>query len=161
MSIESIIHPLEKLITLHQSLYDLSLKKTAFLKEGSINALQQILVKERKIAHTVETTENVRYKAVKEWMETHGSKKEGTVSELLDIVSNEEESMKLATLSTLLTEEIRKLKHNEQLNQALLEQSLQFVQVSLDLMNPSLKNINYGTQAETYSNKRSVFDSRA
>jgi len=106
-------------------------------------------------------TEKTRQKAVKEWLEIKGLDKAGTVSELLEAVSDEKEREKLAKTSTLLTEGITKLKHNEQLNQSLLEQSLQFVQVSLDLMNPSLKNMNYGKQPDSYTTKRSVFDSKA
>lgn len=161
MSIETIIHPLEKLIVLHQTLNELSLQKTTFLKEGSIVEFQQILVKERKAVQSVETTEKERHHAVKEWMKKQGGEGEGTVTELLHIINNQVEREKLAELSTSLTGEIADLKQNEQLNQALLEQSLQFVQVSLDLMNPTLKNMNYGRQSETYSNKRSVFDSKA
>jgi|SRR5699024_4930183 len=161
MSIESIFRPLEKLLALHQSLYELSLQKTTLIKEGLIDELQQILVKERKIAQSVESTEKIRHKAVIEWMESQETRKDGTITELLNLVSSKNDRDKLAHLSTHLTEEITKLKHNEQLNQALLEQSLQFVKVSLDLMNPSLKNMNYGKQSESYSNKRSMFDSKA
>lgn len=161
MSIENIFSPLEKLISLHQTLNELSLQKTSVLKKGSIDELRQILIKERKVIQSVDSTEKMRHKAVNEWMKIGSEEKEGTVTELLKLFPNQTDREKLANFSTLLTEEITQLKQNEQLNHALLEQSLQYVQVSLDLMNPTLNNMNYGQHSRTYSDNRSSFDSRA
>lgn len=161
MSMEIIFRSLEKLVELHQSLYQYSLQKTIALKEGSIDELQQILIKERKITQAVELAEQTRHKEVRKWLDENDSAGDGTVTEMLKVIGNESDREILAHLSTKLTEEITKLKHNAQLNHALLEQSLQFVQLSLDVMNPTLKNKNYGKQSATYSNNRSVFDSKA
>lgn len=161
MSIEMILQPLEKLTSLHKSLNNLSLQKTTCLKKGSIDEFQQILMKERKIVQAAETTEKTRVKAVKDWLNMRGIDKEGTVTEVLNTVPDAADQEKLAALSATLTEEITKLKQNEQLNQALLKQSLQFVKMSLDLMDPTLNNMNYGKQSESLSNRRSVFDSKA
>lgn len=161
MSVEIIFRSLEKLVELHQELHQLSLQKTTFLKKDAMEDLQHILVKERKVAQAVERTEQIRRKAVDEWMDNQQIDGDGTVSEMLENITDEADREMLARLSTELTEEITSLKRNEQLNHDLLQQSLQFVQLSLDLLDPSLKNMNYGKQAATYSNNRSVFDTKA
>ena len=60
-----------------------------------------------------------------------------------------------------LTEALIALKQQEQLNIALIQQSMQFVQLSLDLLSPSLTNMNYGKEQKDQPINRSVFDSKA
>ena len=60
-----------------------------------------------------------------------------------------------------LTKAITQLKQQEQLNQALIQQSMQFVQLSLDILNPTIQTMNYGKNREDAGSKRSVFDSKA
>lgn len=161
MSMEAIFGALEKLVELHRSLHHLSFKKTTLLKEDAIEDLQNLLAQERKITQRVERTEKSRLRAVCDWLEATHLEDVGTISEMLQHMTDESDRQRLAHLSTVLTEVMTELKRNEDLNQALLQQSLQFVKLSLDVMAPTLKNMNYGNQTAAFSNNRPLFDSKA
>ncbi|WP_163970551.1 flagellar protein FlgN [Oceanobacillus halotolerans] len=164
MSIQVILQAIEKLTNIHISLLEVSKEKTASIKEGKIDQLQTILVKERKDAQILEQTEAKRLQLVDQWFQEKGIHAEATISTMLDYILDETEKQQLVDATTALTNMITKLKQQEQLNQALIQQSMQFVEISLDMLNPSLKRMNYGAKRQTTvpsSESRSVFDSKA
>ncbi|GGA67165.1 flagellar protein FlgN [Ornithinibacillus halotolerans] len=161
MSVQSIIETLNKLISIHRQLLDLSIQKTEIVKEGQIEKLQSVLVKERKLVQQLEKEETVRHEEVKNWFAQQGlSNDEATMTNLLNHIENEIEKIELEEHAVQLTDLIVKLKQQEQLNLALIHQSMQFVQLSIDLLSPSLKNLNYGDKQQPTVN-RSLFDSKA
>ncbi|WP_164668080.1 flagellar protein FlgN [Virgibacillus doumboii] len=163
MSVQPIKKSLEKLNFLHESLLDISKEKTAIVKEGSVDKLQSLLVKERKHVQALEQAEVKRQKEVEEWSAQNNiSLENATITGILEAISDEQTKDELETAAIDLTNTITKLKQQEQLNQALIQQSRQFVELSLDMMKPSIRNMNYGGK-ETASNssERSVFDSKA
>lgn len=163
MSVETIIQSMESLRRIHEELLNISQQKTVIVKAGSIEKLQSILVKERKYIRVLEQTEANRKSIVDEWLLERQLPLDGaTITGMLEIIQDESESNMLEKATIALTEVITKLKQQEQLNQALINQSMQFVQLSLDTMNPSIKNMNYGnTEKESDATGRSAFDSKA
>jgi flagellar biosynthesis/type III secretory pathway chaperone len=162
VSVQSIIEKLDNLTKIHHQLIVLSEEKTAVVKKGNVEQLQTILVKERKIIRQLEQAEENRQKEVVAWFLTHGlSPEDATVTNLLNQLNDDSEKEKLEDSAVQLTESIVKLKQQEQLNIALIQQSMQFVQLSIDLMSPSLKNMNYGKDNNQPTMNRSVFDSKA
>ncbi|UJL45345.1 flagellar protein FlgN [Virgibacillus sp. NKC19-16] len=163
MSINQIIKTLENLVAIHEDLVSLSREKTKVVKEGSVEKLQSLLVKERKQIRTFEKVEKTRQEAVEAWFfENELPLTDTTITHMLEIISDEDEKQELTAVTTKLTELITTLKQQEQLNESLLNQSMKFVQLSLDMMNPSIKNMNYGnSKQESVTMKRSVFDSKA
>ncbi|OZU88801.1 flagellar protein FlgN [Virgibacillus indicus] len=164
MSVQTIIKSLEKLVNLHMELLEISLEKTKIVKDGSIDNLQAVLLKERKTVRAVEQAEAKRQTEVEEWFARKRLPTgDATITNMLELVTEEQEKTTLGKITIKLTETITKLKQQEQLNHALINQSMQFVQLSLDMMNPSIKNMNYGNKkgSEPETNKRSVFDSKA
>ncbi|WP_188454139.1 flagellar protein FlgN [Virgibacillus oceani] len=162
MSVQPIIQSLEKLVTLHESLLNVSQQKTQVMKEGSVEKLQPLLIKERKHVQALEQAEAKRQQDVDKWFaEQQISNEHATITAMLEVLANENERDELEKITVSLTEVITKLKGQEQLNQALINQSMQFVQLSLDMLNPSIKNMNYGKKEDTDTIKRSVFDSKA
>src|SRR5699024_1002454 len=134
-------------------------QKTEVVKEGSVEQLQMILVKERKYIQVLEQAEAERKKEV-ENLQQGLPLNNATITEILDHIPNNEEKKELENQTVALTEMITSIKHQEQLNQALIQQSMQIVQLPLDMMNPSIKNMNYGNKQETSTDKRSVLDSK-
>ncbi|MBS3681734.1 flagellar protein FlgN [Ornithinibacillus massiliensis] len=162
MSVQAIIEKLEKLIVTHEQLLDLSKEKTAIVKEGNVENLQTVLIKERKILQQITQLEESRQKEVEDWFANHRlTNEEATVTNLVNQLSNNEERKAIEESAVRLTETIVNLKQQEQLNMALIQQSMQFVQLSIDLLSPSLKNLNYGKEQEQSQINRSVFDSKA
>ncbi len=85
---------------------------------------------------------------------------EMTITNMLNMLSNNDDQKALLAVTTELTESITKLKRLEQLNRELLEQSMQFVQMSLNMLNPTIDHMNYGDKKQT-ERKHSMFDSKA
>lgn len=157
-----IIKSLENLVAVHEELLLISEQKTVIIKEGSIEKLQKVIVKERKLTRQVEQAEKERSSLVEAWYVANNLPlEEATVTDMLEKTTDKIETAALEEVTIKLTKAITNLKANEQLNMALINQSMQFVQVSLDLLSPSLKNLNYGDQSEGEEPGRSVFDSKA
>src|SRR5699024_8580133 len=88
--------------------------------------------------------------------------KEKTVTNLLPYIEDGVEKEQLVQLITPLIETITALKANEDLNSQLLEQSMQFIQLSLSMMDPTTQKVSYGEKSQQAQRvDRSVFDSKA
>lgn len=162
MSTQHIINILKNLVKAQKGLLETSIQKTEEIKAGQVDQLQATLIKERKALHNIEQIESKRIEAVNQWFVEYSLPLEqATITEMLENLTNEHDKNELEIVATDLTETILKLKQQEQLNQALIQQSMQFVQLSLDLLNPSITNMNYSGKKETSQIKRSMFDSQA
>lgn len=165
MSTSQIINMLQKLLSLHQSLLTLSKEKTEALKNGGMEELQAILVKERKHVQAIGKLEQEREILVTEWFKQAGiTESEATVTVMLDVLQEPNEKQQLQEIFDKFVMVLMDLKKQEQLNHQLTHQSLQFVELSLDMIQPSMKNMNYGkpnTDSVDTAQKRSVFDSKA
>ncbi|WP_079527221.1 flagellar protein FlgN [Halobacillus hunanensis] len=161
MTIDSIIEQMGRLQQLHESLLALSTRKTEILKSNDTEALQDILVQERKHVQGINTVEKQRMARAAAWAESAGFAGEApTVSEMLEAVEGQERvRLKEAYDAFILV--LADLKQQEVLNAELTKQSLQFITMSLDMLQPSLTNMNYGTSSQGGEQKRSVFDSKA
>jgi flagellar biosynthesis/type III secretory pathway chaperone len=91
----------------------------------------------------------------------------GEEERTLTVCLSQTEGTERAMLEKLrddLTAVISELKNINQLNQQLTEQSLQFVNVMLDMLMPQPPEMNYGAPnkaAAPYEGRRSLFDSKA
>ncbi|WP_226580615.1 flagellar protein FlgN [Halobacillus litoralis] len=164
MTITGIINPLSQLKQLHDSLLTLSKRKTEALKKNETTEMQQVLTQERKHIQAIQKIENQRMTAVEEWFNGKGIRKEQwTISVLIDALEGEEKR-ELQTVYEGLVLVLADLKQQESLNAELIQQSMQFINLSLNMLQPSLQTMNYGSQETRGSEetpKRSLFDSKA
>jgi len=136
--------------------------KTELIKEGTIGKLQAQLTKERKYVRLAEQAETKRMEAVKEWFTAKKLPLDDmSTTKMLINLDNDKDVQDLEQITVELAEIIIKLKQQEQLNQDLINQSMQFVQLSLNMLNPSIQNMNYGKNNSKQTAKLSVFDSKA
>ena len=163
MSVQRLIDILTKLVDMHQNLLELSIEKTEMIKSGSIEQLQTLLAKERKYIQLIEQTEKDRIEESKVWFTNKQLlDEEITITNMLDNLDDEHDKQALTTIAAELTGNIVRLKQQEQLNRDLIEQSMQFVQLSLDMLHPTIQQMNYHpTTIENESVNHSVFDSKA
>ncbi|MGN8647384.1 flagellar protein FlgN [Gracilibacillus sp. HCP3S3_G5_1] len=165
MSVQHIIQHLNKLIELHDSFLHVSKQKTEILKEGNTNALQSLLIKEQKHVQAINQIEKKRIDAVANWATDKNLDPETvTVSTIIEEYTTGADQQQLEEVTLRLAELLMELRRQEDLNKQLTQQSLQFVQLSIDMMQPSIKNMNYGNtqhQSKPSAPKRSVFDSKA
>ncbi|MCP3761236.1 flagellar protein FlgN [Domibacillus sp. A3M-37] len=144
-----IIETLEKQLALHKSLLGLAYAKTEAVKQNKMDELNRIIRDEQKHISAISILEKQR-----------ASQSDGTIMDQLSQLP-EEEQEHAAHLRDGLMSVLLELKRVNDLNAELLDQSLQFVHLQLDLLAPPDAG-NYapeGDQNEPSSGP--VFDSKA
>lgn len=163
MSAANIITALEKLVKLHKSLNNLAQSKTNIIKEGDMDALSQLLMDEQKHIKAIELTENEREREVQSYLLKQGQlQNTATITDVIE-TSSDKEKGQLEGLKAQLLEEAHMLKEHNYLNQQLIYQSLQFVNLTLDMLRPRNQNFNYEKPVQQKHSQAStgMFDSKA
>lgn len=147
MSIEKILETLEKQERMHRSLLELAHKKTDVLKANDMEQLSAILTTEQAHVAAIETLEQQRQQLVTEYFRAKGiqTADKPTVAQLIEAATTEEKPKLAATRERLLTV-VDELKKANSLNQKIVIQSLQFVNFSLDMLQPQR-----ATQSNTFN----------
>lgn len=163
MSAIAIYRSLEKLLTLHQSLNSLARKKRELITENDTDSLSKLLNDEQKHLKAVEQCDRERASAVKDFLANKNMPNESATLTELIALADESERKQLDTVKDKLLLEVKSLREENQLNQQLIYQSLQFVNVSLDMFRPAQQDFNYEKPIPQPSKQgsRSMFDSKA
>lgn len=143
MSTENLISMMEKLLKLHQSLYELSVKKTDIVKKGDMNALNQIIKDEQAHLSAINKFENERQKFTEAFLPGVDNP---SISDCLEVLGGTHKET-LNRLRMELLEVVSQIKDKNELNQQMIYQSLQFVNLSLHLFAPQPEDFNYGPSA--------------
>lgn len=167
MSIEKIVSVLMKLERMHKSLLELAYKKTELVKIGNMEELNHMLKDEHAHIAAIEQLEQQRQSLVTEYLREKGIAHSDslTVADVIEVAEKVEEKEQLEALRNRLILVLDDLRKQNDLNQKLVFQSLQFVNMTLDLLRPRPEQINYssneirGTQQTIY--KKTYFDSQA
>lgn len=166
MSIEAICSTLTKLERMHKSLLELAIKKTEIITVGNIEALDQMLKDEQAHVAAIDKLEQQRQKQVTDYLEAKGlaSTDKATVADVIEAAEHQTEKDTLSAVRNRLLQMINDLKKQNDLNQKLVFQSLQFVNFTLDALQPRPEQINYSGNEVRGTNtvaKKSYFDSQA
>lgn len=158
MSAEALTATMEKLLKLHKSLYELAVKKTDIIKTGDMDGLNQMLKDEQAHIAAISRLENEREKAANSIVPMLESP---TVFDCLNILT-QPDRLKLEAITKELAELVFELKEQNFLNQQLVHHSLQFVNVSMNLLRPQPESMNYGPPANKKSEKMNpgIFNSK-
>lgn len=165
MSITTILSTIDNLEKLHKSLLRLAIDKTALIKSGDMAGLDQMLKDEQAHLAAIVQMDNARQRAVAQYLADQGRSvpAEPTVSDLLE-AAPEADKQRLEEARDRLLHAIHELKWQNDLNQKLTYQSLQFVNLSLDMVRPRPESVNY-SKTEISGNKaskaRTTFDTNA
>jgi flagellar biosynthesis/type III secretory pathway chaperone len=143
MSVESLISIMNKLIKLHKSLYELSVKKTDIVKKGDMDGLNLLLKDEQAHMAAINKVEQERLAMAKGLFPAVGNP---SLQEIADYAYPSEKAQLLQAKDELLSV-ISDIKARNELNQQLIHQSLQFINFSKSLVMPQEKEINYGPPA--------------
>ncbi|KMY51851.1 flagellar protein FlgN [Peribacillus loiseleuriae] len=162
MSIVHITIALEKLIKLHQGLNERAAKKADIIKRSDMDALTALLNEEQKYVKAIEMIERERIAAVGKFLQEGNSEMtKATLTDIIELVDISEKQ-ELERLRAVLMSEATALKEANTLNQQLIYQSLQFVNLSLDMFRPRPQEYNYEKPVQNKQrNAKSVFDSQA
>lgn len=163
MSTKLIIDNMKKLVEVHEQLHDFAKEKTASITKGDISHLKSLIQKEAASVKQLERLENERQRLVHFYIQGKGLVTEsGTLSELLTHIEDDDRE-ELQQMQKNLVELISDLKKVNELNQQLIEDSLRFVNLSLDVLQPEPETGNYGRPDKEKDQPygRSIFDSKA
>lgn len=163
MSAQILIEILQKTLVLHKSLNQLAKQKTEIIKKGDTVTLQSLLKDEKKHIQAIRKFEMERMKVSKDLLfKSNPAIDNPTISDCIGAVNNTEKQ-KLMDIKSELETQIVLLAEQNELNQLMIEQSLQFVNLSLDLLIPDIDTFNYERpgQANYYEDGRSIFNSKA
>ncbi|MGE6257329.1 flagellar protein FlgN [Heyndrickxia sporothermodurans] len=161
MSTAALIDILEKQFKLHEKLYDLSLAKTELIKKGDMEGLQSILKDEQTFVAAIQTMEVKRQEAAKQLLGKE-DESEITLTDCIAAVPGDQKDS-LDALQSNLISIIEKLRAQNELNQMLTHQSLQFVNMTLDMLQPRPEAMNYSRPDQQTAKKPAVslFNSKA
>lgn len=162
MTAATIIKQLDQLIKLHTSLMKLAVEKTEAIKNSDMETIDKLMKDEQQHVKAISQIETARQKEVDRLL--LGSNN----NSLWDLISITEgvEKEKLTTQREQLLRITQELRNQNNINQQLIYQSLQFVNLSLDLMRPQkIDSFNYEKPAGAKNGKqainRGMFDSKA
>ncbi|WP_375090702.1 flagellar protein FlgN [Peribacillus sp. RS7] len=162
MSARNIIESLEKLIKLHKSFNQLAIRKTVILKASDTEAINALLIQEQKHIKAISQTDKEREGAVEEFLTANGSVGQAASIHTITEMTGPAETEILERLKAELSDEVAKLKERNYLNQQLIYQSLQFINVSLDMLRPQNQNLNYGDSVKIpVKSAMGMFDTKA
>jgi len=164
ITIQRVIETIEKLTVLHEQLLSISKQKTDKITESDTEGLVKLLTKERQLVQQIDQVESKRSELVNQLCKERNIETEDiTITRLLENLDNQREKVDLEDEVTKLIEQIVQIRESEQLNNELLQQSMQFVQLNLEMLQPEAQQISYGNNAQQRqhtSRKHSVFDSK-
>lgn len=164
MSATNLTTTLEKLYKLHKSLFDLSVNKTDVIKKGDMGELDRVLKGEQKHLAAINTVEAERQRESSHYLNSRGVAfiEAPTISQCIEHSSPQEQET-LAKWQQKLVDIIGELRVQNELNQKLVYQSLQFVNMNLSMTQPQPEQSTYSRPngEKKAPTSRSIFDSKA
>ena len=141
---QKLIGTMERLLKLHKSLYELAVKKTDIVINGDMDALNQTLKDEQVHLAAMNKLEQQRQQLARVLVPEVD---QPSLSDCLDVVDRKD-WVTLDRLRSELLDVIVEIRQRNDLNQKMIYQSLQFVNLSLNLVAPQPEEFNYGPSTQ-------------
>ncbi len=141
MSIQEVTLKLEQMNEVHCTLLDLAEQKKQVLIHNEINELSLLMKQEAKLVKLITVYEQEWLGATVRFFHDKGLHPSPniTISDLAKMVYHPQEKASLLRAQAELVETIHRLKKVNQFNQELIQQSLAFIDYSLDLVTGSFE----------------------
>lgn len=143
MSIDQIISVLDELIDAHQLFIETGKEKTEVIKRGDMATLEKLINKEDVMTRRVHQLEKKRQDAVYHYLSSNDIIPEDMTLEQLIKMAPLGYKDQLKDRQLKLINEVLSLKDLNDLNRDLIEQSLQFVNLTINLLQPKATLTNY------------------
>lgn len=166
MSVYQIISTLKELNEVHVQLLEIGKEKQqAIIKNDSL-VLTTLMTKENRLLKKMDNIEVQRGEAVTSFLSEKGirSQLNLTVSEISRLVFDPDEKRELLEIRDLLIDNIMQLKKQNEHTKELLEQSLHFIDFSLNLIFGVDEDMIYRKPTDqqlTLTNRNNYFDTKA
>lgn len=135
MTIQPLVHALQVLNELHLEMIEVAVQKKQAIIEGNVEQLVQIMNQESRMLKRIELAEGKRIELCNEFLKSKGIKTalNLTITELIRLVFDPEEKSKLQQAQQQLSSSLTEIKELNHLNQQLIQQSLSFLEFSMEL----------------------------
>lgn len=145
MPVGTMMSIIRRLIDIHESLYEIALKKTEAIKTGDVEAVGHFSGLEQPLIEQLQVAEGERAAVAEEDVrKAGGDAKAPTFSEWEASAVSADKRTEWQALYKELAHCVFALKQANRLNQDLLRQSLQWVRLNMGLLRPQAKTANYG-----------------
>lgn len=136
MTLTTLLEVLERLDEAHLQMLDLAAEKKQTIMDNKVEGLIEILNRESKLMKVIGQLEEQRTEAAFAFMQGVGirSNLNLNLTELSRLVFDPEDKSRLQQIQQKLSGTLHRLKQANELNQKLIEQSLSFIDYSLDLL---------------------------
>ncbi|MBP2001780.1 flagellar biosynthesis/type III secretory pathway chaperone [Paenibacillus shirakamiensis] len=166
MAVHQLIEALSQLDQAHANMIELAGEKQTAIMNNDVDGLIGILNQESRTLKRIEQLEDVRLATCYHFLKEKGVKSQLklTITELSRLVFDPDEKKLLTDMQRQLSDKLQHLKRLNDLNQKLIEQSLTFLEYSLDLL------VGAPDEAATYQHpadkpgsvrRPGIFDTRA
>ncbi|MDQ1911276.1 flagellar protein FlgN [Paenibacillus sp. GD4] len=165
MSFQALLEIMSALNEIHNTLLELAEQKKHVLIHNQVEQLTQIVTKENKLLKQIGELDQQRVEVIGQFLMEKGYKPNPrvTVGDLTKIIFNADEKKQLTDTQKQLMGTIRKLRELNQFNQELIQQSLNYINYSLDIIvgPPEDDVIYHNPQQQGYGMKRQgLFDTK-
>ncbi|PYZ92783.1 hypothetical protein CR194_14110 [Salipaludibacillus keqinensis] len=163
---QELIQIFQAMTVVHERFNEQAVRKEEVIKKGDMEGLEQVMKDESPLIQQLRKLENTRHHLVQQWMDEKGLVKENVTMAQLTPLFPEEEREELQYWQQRLMTEIHQLKEQNRLNEQMLQDSLRFVNLSLDAMSPQNQFSSYSGGGEKDDDDgfdpggRSLFDSK-
>ncbi|GAB6927552.1 hypothetical protein JCM10914A_15350 [Paenibacillus sp. JCM 10914] len=166
MSVRSIIDYMKRQDELHEQLIAAGQDKRQAILDNDVERLTSVMTKENRLLKQVAETERQRQDAADEFLREKGirSQLQLTVTEMTRLVFNPDEKNELLQVQQQLMDRLMALKELNAMNKELIEQSLAFIDYSLNLLVSRPEDdllYQHPKQQQSAGKGRSMFDTRA
>lgn len=165
--IEELISVLEAETGCYDQLITMANNKKDVIIQGNVPSLQEITEKEQEVAGRLVRLEKKREESLKDiCIVTNKKPAEMTITKIIEILNGQDkEQNQLKTVSSKLTTQLTDLKKINDLNQQLLQQSLDYIDFTMNAIQSSRSNpmgSQYQSKGNTYDayGKRNFFDAK-
>lgn len=165
--LKPLINACEEIVVVQEQLVNLSQRKRDILVQGNIDSLSKLIQEESKLVRLLGKLEEVRISRMKGYLESKGVlTEELTLSQLLQIIPEKADQTQIQELADKLQQTIQELQEHNELNAKLIQDSLNYINESIELMtDQSKETINYqrpaGNAKAKSTSARSFFDTKA
>lgn len=165
MALTRLLELLERLDETHLQMLDLAAIKKQTIMDNKVDGLIDIMNRESKLMKLIGQLEEQRAEAAYTFLQGVGirSNLNLNLTELSRLVFDPEDKSRLQQVQQKLSNTLHRLKKANELNQKLIEQSLTFIDYSLDLLvGRPIQDITYHHPSDKGSiiNRSGLFDAR-
>lgn len=151
---------LKEEILVYRELLSIMNEKTDVLIDGNIEKLDKMTTHENNIINKLNEFENLRNKVIFNIQHRRGIKEELDISMLLKLL-DDEDGMELSNLRDEFLEVLSQIKEKNILNSSLIKDSLDYVNLNINMMTENEDEITYGNKNKKIKSTRSIFNQKA